>query len=138
MGTQQSKKRLRQQLLTREAQSDDEFCSTIPKVDRQLALRLRQLLATTLGVPSENLHASDKLAEDLGCGYPFEELYERSLGGRSIFEVHCDEVVDIIDKPDHTFEQCAEELRLLTDWTARQREQSTSNGTGENDDEILS
>ena len=48
-------------------------------------------------------------------------------------EVATDEVLDIVDKPGHTLPQCAKEIRLLTEWTARQREQNTKGG--QKDDE---
>ena len=124
-------KAIRRKLLAREPQNEFEFSSCIPDVDRKLALDLRQRLAKMLDVPAENLYAGDKLDQDLGEGYPFEDLYEEALGGRTIYDVATDEVLDIVDKPDRTLQECAEEIRLLTEWTARELDSQPPDGTDE-------
>jgi len=111
-----ARNRIRRNLLARDAQSDADFCRAVPQIDQQFALRLRQRLAMTLVVPSDNLYATDKLGADLDCAYPFEDLYEEALGGHSICDVASDEILAIIDKPDRTIAQCAEEIRLLAEW----------------------
>lgn len=125
------KKAIRRKLLDREPQNEFDFCSCIPDIDRKLALELRQRLAKMLEVPTENVHAVDKLGEDLWEGYPFEDLYEEALGGRTVYDIATDEVLDIVDKPDRTLQECAEEIRLLTEWTARQLDRQTPDGTDE-------
>ncbi|MFT5326112.1 MAG: hypothetical protein ACI8P0_003986 [Planctomycetaceae bacterium] len=124
-------KAIRRKLMARQPQSDIEFCRDISEIDRQLAVELRQRLAEAQDVPTENLYATDKLVEDLGASDSFEDLYEEALGGRNIFEVATDEVLDIVDKPDRTLQECAEEIRLLTAWTARELDRQTPDGTSE-------
>jgi hypothetical protein len=124
-------KAIRRKLMARQPQSDIEFCRDISEIDRQLAVELRQRLAEAQDVPIENLYATDKLVEDLGASDSFEDLYEEALGGRNIFEVATDEVLDIVDKPDRTLQECAEEIRLLTAWTARELDRQTPDGTSE-------
>jgi len=116
-----AKKAIRRKLLARESESDEDFCSAIPEIDQTLAVQLRQWHGQMLDVPPEKIYATDKLSADIGVGYPFTDFYKDALGGRDIYEVGSEKVLDIIDKPDRSVPQCAEEIRLLTAWTAREQ-----------------
>ena len=127
------RKKIRQKLLERASQSDEVFCRKVSVEDRELAIRLRKFLGDLLNVPYEKLHSTDTLHGELKASGALDAFYTEALGGRTIYEVATDEVLDIVDKPGHTLPQCAKEIRLLTEWTARQREQNTQGG--QKDDE---
>jgi|SaaInlStandDraft_1057018.scaffolds.fasta_scaffold196694_1 hypothetical protein len=118
------RKKIRQKLLERSSQSDEDFCSKVPVEDRELTIRLRNYLGDLLDVPSEKLHSTDTLHGELEANGAFEAFYTEALGGHTIYEVPTDEVLDIVDNPDHTVPHCAKQIRLLTEWTARQRDQN--------------
>ena len=126
------RKKLCRKLTERPSQSDEAFCRHVPDVDRNLTLRLRWQLAENLNVPHEKILSTDKLDADLKSSDLLETLYTAALGGCTVYEVCTDDVLDIIDKSDRTVPQAAEEIRLLTEWTSRQREQQADDKPDKN------
>jgi hypothetical protein len=131
--TKRRRKRIRQKLLERGPQSNEYFCGRVPVEDRELTLRLKTFLGDLLGVPPERIYSTDTLQGELDSGGAFENFYTEALDGRTVYEVANDEVLDIVDAPEQTLPQCASKIRLLTEWSARQRGQRTPDGRDEDE-----